>query len=458
MTANQPAPALRREDPAPPVRHVHLGLGNFFRAHQAWYTHRASDGAQWGIAAFSGRSAELAETLAAQDGLYTLAVRGPEGDELEVITSLARTHAADDDAAWLAYFADPAVVLVTSTVTEAGYLRGPDGHLDSEHADVVADLRAVRSDPRAAGRTAPVRLVTGLLARRATGAGAITFVPCDNLQANGEAVRTVVRDAAALLDPSLLEWIDEHVSFVTTMVDRITPRPTDDDVAVVRAGSGHADPVPVVTEPFSEWVLEGDFPAGRPRWEDAGATFTDDIEPFETRKLYLLNGAHSLLAYAGQLAGHETVADAIGDSTCRAWVEQWWDEASAHLTQSAAELAEYRGALVARFENPSIRHLLAQIAADGSKKLRERIVPTLLAERAAGRTAEGATRALAAWIAHVRSGAEVDDVAAEQITELAHGELSVAVQRLLGLLDSRLDDDVASQVTAQVSELEAAAP
>ena len=445
---------LRRTSPAPPVRHVHLGLGSFFRAHQAWYTHRASDADAWGIAAFSGRSAELARTLAAQDGLFTLDVRGPDGDELEVVTSLVRTHGADDDDAWLTYLADPAVAILTTTVTEAGYLRGPDGHLDAEHPDVVADLARVRTEPSFAGRTAPVRIAVGLLARRDAGAGPIALVPCDNLQANGAALRAVVRDAAALLDPTLPAWVEENVAFVTTMVDRITPRPTEHDVALVRSLGGYDDPVPVVTEPFSEWVLEGDFPAGRPRWEDAGARFTDDIEPFEQRKLALLNGAHSLLAYAGLALGQATVSEAIADPRCRDWVEQWWDEAAAHLPQPAGELDEYRAALVSRFANPAIRHLLAQIATDGSKKLRERVVPTLLAERAAGRGAAGAARVLAAWVTHVRAG-QVDDVAAERVRAAAQGPLEDAVPRLLDLLG--LDDDVVPLVLAQVAELERAA-
>lgn len=445
---------LRRTSPAPPVRHVHLGLGSFFRAHQAWYTHRASDADAWGIAAFSGRSAELARALAAQDGLFTLDVRGPDGDELEVVTSLVRTHGADDDDAWLTYLADPAVAILTTTVTEAGYLRGPDGHLDAEHPDVVADLARVRTEPSFAGRTAPVRIAVGLLARRDAGAVPIALVPCDNLQANGAALRAVVHDAAALLDPTLPAWVEENVAFVTTMVDRITPRPTEHDVALVRSLGGYDDPVPVVTEPFSEWVLEGDFPAGRPRWEDAGARFTDDIEPFEQRKLALLNGAHSLLAYAGLALGQTTVSEAIADPRCRDWVEQWWDEAAAHLPQPAGELDEYRAALVSRFANPAIRHLLAQIATDGSKKLRERVVPTLLAERAAGRGAAGAARVLAAWVTHVRAG-QVDDVAAERVRAAAQGPLEGAVPRLLDLLG--LDDDVVPLVLAQVAELERAA-
>ncbi len=210
-------------------------------------------------------------------------------------------------------------------------------------------------------------------------------MPCDNLPGNGAVVGRVLHDLAEQVDPGLAAWIEESVSTVTTVVDRITPRPTPDDVRAVTEATGWSDRAPVVTEPFSEWVLSGAFPRGRPRWEDAGATFTDEIAPFEQRKLWLLNGAHSLLAYAGSARGHTTVADAVADDTCRDWLEQWWDEASLHLDLGAGEVAAYRAALVDRFANPRIRHRLDQIAADGSQKLPVRILPVLRRERAAGR-------------------------------------------------------------------------
>ena len=175
----------------------------------------------------------------------------------------------------------------------------------------------------------------------------------------------------------------------TTMVDRITPRITPDDLRTVERATGAEDHAPVVTEPFSEWVIAGEFPGGRPRWDAAGATLTADAAPFERRKLWLLNGGHSLLAYAGSLRGHATVAEAMADATCRAWLEGWWDEAAAHLDLDAGD---YRAALLERFENPRIQHRLAQIAADGSQKLPVRVLPVLRAERAAGRLPEAATR------------------------------------------------------------------
>ena len=310
--------------PAPPVRLVHLGLGNFFRAHQAWYTERAPDAEQWGIAAFEGRGARLAQTLAAQDGLYTLVTRAAGGDRFDVISSVSRAHASDDHDAWLGYLASPEVRAVTVTITEAGYLRGADGGLDRTRDDVQADVATLRRDLTARVLTAPARLVAGLAARRRAEAGPLTLIPCDNLPDNGAVAARVVADLADMVDSRLAEWSAESLSTVTTMVDRITPRTAPEDVVAVSEGTGLRDDAPVVTEPFREWVLSGTFLAGRPRWEDAGATFADDIVPFEHRKLWLLNGGHSLLAYAGAIRGHDTVADAVADEVVRGWLLQWW--------------------------------------------------------------------------------------------------------------------------------------
>ena len=271
---------------------MHLGLGAFHRAHQAWYTDRADAG--WGIAAFTGRSPTAAEALAAQDGLYVLVERAADGDTATVVQSIVQAHDGGDELAWRAAVADPAVTVLTLTVTEAGYA-----------ASATDDVAALRSGGGAL--TAPGRLVDGLRARRDAGVGPLAVVSCDNLPANGAVTERVVRGVARLVDPGLDDWIARNVSFVSTMVDRITPATTDDDRAVARALTGFADAVPVVTEPFSEWVLSGDFPAGRPPWERVGARFVADVEPYEQRKLWLLNAGHSLLAYRGRLLGHDTV-------------------------------------------------------------------------------------------------------------------------------------------------------
>lgn len=454
------APGLSRAAPAPPIRHLHLGLGGFFRAHQCWYTQHASDGG-WGIAAFTGRaSSALVQDLVAQEGLYTLVTRGAQADSFEVIGSLARAHTAGEREPWLAYFRSARLAVVTLTVTEAGYRRAAGGGLDLEAREVQDDLAALRRDRAAPARTVPGRLVAGLIARRQADAGPLALVPCDNVAGNGAIVQRVVGDLAERLDRALAGWIAASVSVVTTMVDRITPRTTPEDVDLVRAATGRDDRRPAVTEPFSEWVLSGEFPAGRPRWESAGATITDDITPFEDRKLWLLNGGHSLLAYAGSIRGHVTVAEAVSDETCRSWLEQWWTEAVAHLNQVPGTLAAYRSELLERFANPRIRHRLDQIAADGSQKLPIRIVPVLRAERAEGRLPEGAARVIAAWICHLRGlGAPVSDARAEDVVALASGVLDDAVARVVGFLDPALGEDqgLLATVLEQSHELAAMA-
>ncbi len=447
MTTPAPGSPRRLSRPAygrpkAPVRHVHLGLGNFFRAHQAWYTEHAADAADWGIAAFTGRSPSLAHALSSQDGLYTLDIRAADGDEFDVISSVSDASPADDHAGWLRYLSAPDIKVITLTVTEAGYQRGGDGGLDAGSPEVQGDLAALRADLAAPVHTVPGRLAAGLAARRRADAGPVTIVPCDNLPGNGKAAGLVIADFAALLEPSLASWINESVSYVTTVVDRITPHVTDQDRSTVQVRTGVADAAPVVTEPFSEWVLSGAFAAGRPAWDDSGAVFTDQIAPFEQRKLWLLNGGHSLLAYAGSLRGHRTVADAIADQACRDWLQQWWDEAAPHVGLPTADLAAYQAALVERFQNSRIRYLLAQIAADGSQKLPVRILPVLCAERAAGRMPAGAVRVLAAWICHLRGmGAPVSDPCAAELTAKAGGPGTDAVRAVLAALDASLADD-----------------
>lgn len=316
---------LVRSTPALPVRHVHLGLGAFHRAHQAWYTHVAGDA---GIAAFTGRRPDAAVPLAAQDGLYHLLVRSASGDRAELVTSLSGAYDGADLGAWTEAVASPEVGVLTLTVTEAAYRRSPSGSLDLSDPSIAADVASI---PGGVARTVPGRLVLALASRRASDAGPLAVVPCDNLLDNGPTVASVVVSLAGAVSASLAEWISSNVSFVSTTIDRITPATTASDVAEVASLTGFADAAPVVTEPFTEWVLAGAFPSGRPAWETGGARFVDDVTPFEQRKLWLLNGSHSLLAYAAPLRGHATVADAVADPVCRDWVEAWFELASVFL-------------------------------------------------------------------------------------------------------------------------------
>ncbi|MHA6670379.1 mannitol dehydrogenase family protein [Homoserinimonas sp. A447] len=437
-------------DPAP-ARIAHLGLGAFHRAHQAWYTDVSDDDNEWGIRAFTGRRPQASDELAAQDGLYSLIERSADGDTVTLVDSIVDAVDGARVDRLAETLADPATSLVTMTITEAGYALDARNQPDLTQAAVASDVAWLRShlesaefDLSAAPRTALARLLVGLEVRRRADAGALSIVSCDNLPFNGELTRTALRSLAEMASaPKMLAFLDEHVSFVTTSVDRITPRTTPDDVAVVYAATGWHDRAPVVTEPFHDWVLSGDFPAGRPAWERAGARFVDDIEPFERRKLWLLNGAHSLLAYAGLARGHATVAAAMADTAIHSRVEQFWTEAARHLPGEGLDLDRYRAALLERFGNGRIQHLLAQVGQDGTAKLRVRVAPVLLAERAAGRSAGAAVFALGAWVALARASRLPADRAGAALQEAASLSGEAAVVALLRLVDPLLVEDPA---------------
>jgi len=453
--------------PAAPVRIVHLGLGAFHRAHQAWYTQHASDGAQWGIAAFTGRRPDAALALAAQDGLYTLIERGEHADSFELMTSIVQAHDGADVAGLARLVAAPTTAIITLTITEAAYNLGADGTLETGNPAVAADIAVIAAGlPQMHDGVTPAwavtvagRVVQALAARRLSAAGPIAVVSCDNLAHNGDAAREAIVALAAAADAGLAAWIQGNVSFVGTSIDRITPRTTDAEIELVAREAGYADTSPVVTEPFSDWVLSGDFPAGRPDWGSAGAVFVSDIVPFENRKLWLLNGAHSLMAYAGQLRGHQTVAQALADPVCAGWIEQFWDEAERNLPAGDLAIPEYRAALLGRFSNARIAHHLAQIAMDGSNKLRMRAVPVFKAERDAGRTGAGALRMIAAWVAFLRrthgQGEVIADACATELAaalELPSGKDLVA---LLAILDQELarDTQVVASLESAVRQL-----
>ena len=359
----------------PPIRAMHLGLGlgAFHRSHQAWYTQRANEtGTPWGISAFTGRSSAAADLLSMRDGVFTLLVRSADGDRTETVQSIVRATPGTDEAAWTATITDPDVAVLTVTVTESGY---------------------------ASAAAPPARIAAGLRARRAAGAGPIAVVSCDNLLGNGRALRDAVLSAASA-DAAA---IAEAASFVDTVVDRITPATTADDLDAVRALTGIDDPAAVVTEPFTEWVLAGDFPGGRPAWEHAGARFVDDVVPYEERKLWLLNAAHSILSAGGGLAGHETIAEAFADTALRDGVEALWQEQRAQIRLPQAEIDDWLDALRVRFDNPRIAHRLAQIRRDSPIKIPQRLLPPIRRRIAAGLLpGEAQLAAVETWVRSVR--------------------------------------------------------
>jgi fructuronate reductase len=357
-------------------RIVHMGLGNFHRAHQCWWTWvvaHPDDREQWTVTAFTGRRPDAAAVLNAQGCRYTLVKRDSEEDRFEIVTALREAFDGADQATFDARVADPATGVVTMTVTEAGY------HLEA---------------------APPARLLSGLRARFRAGGAPIAVVPCDNLSTNGVRIADLLLTLAAD-EPDLRAWLSTEVSFVNTSVDRITPRPTADDLAKVERLTGFADRAPVITEPFHDWVLSGDFPGSRPHWERADAQFVDDIEPWEHRKLWLLNGAHSLMAYVGLLRGCQTLADANADDTITAATEAWWAEVATLLDPD--EVADYVPRLRARFANTAIGYPLTQITENGPEKMRVRVAEPAVALRAAGRSADAAALAIAAYLNYVEA-------------------------------------------------------
>lgn len=427
------------------TRIVHLGIGAFHRAHQAWYTQRADDG--WSIAGFTGRTPQIADALTAQGNRYALIERGVDGDRFETVTVLTEARDGADVARLCELIADEATAVVSLTITETGYLLDAAGKLREKDPVVVADVQALTTLSTSSGpvgvTSALARLLQALEYRRRRSGAPVAVVPCDNVPSNGAALRRALIRLAELAIPDAADWIEQDVAFVSTSVDRITPATTDADRDLVAAQLGWVDRVPVVTEPFTDWVLEGGFPLGRPAWERAGARFVDEVRPYEQRKLLLLNGAHSLLAYLGQRRGHSTVAGAFGDPRCRAAVEQFWDEAERCLPAELGSLAPYRTELAARFDNRRVQHLLSQIASDDLTKLRLRIAPVARTERAAGRSAAGCARAIASWAAitlarGVPSGSDTDTRAIEAALGTA---ASHRLHALVALIDRELAED-----------------
>jgi len=377
---------------------LHLGLGAFHRAHQAVYTDDVlGDDPRWGIAGVSLKTPRAIEPLAAQDGLYTLLTRTTDGVTARVIGSVRETiFAGAARAALVARFADPRIAIVSSTVTEKGYCHDPaSGALDFAHPDIVHDLADPAEPVSAVGI-----VVAGLAARRAAGAGPLTFVCCDNLPHNGAMVRGLVAAFAGRRDPELAQWIAANVSFPATMVDRIVPATTDADLAEAARQLGFEDAAPVAAEPFGQWVIENDFRAARPAWERAGAQFVTDVAPFELMKLRLLNGSHSTLAYLGFLLGHDYVWQASSDPLLARFVQrQMHEEIVPTLVRPAdTDLPAYCDELMRRFRNSALPHRTKQIAMDGSQKLPQRLLGTVRDRLAAGAPLVHLPLAVAAWI------------------------------------------------------------
>ncbi|MDH6270801.1 fructuronate reductase [Rhizobium leguminosarum] len=377
---------------------LHLGPGAFFRAHFAPFTDAAlaASGGDWSIEVASLRTADVADHLNEQNGLYTMLIRDTSGTVAQVIGPILRAHVATrDPAGLLDRLEDPAIRIVSLTVTEKAYgMDTATGGLDLNHADVAADL-ANRHAPRGVIGY----LVEGLSRRRAKGLAPFTPLSCDNLPSNGAVLKRLVLDFAERVDPSLRQWIEANVPFPSTMVDRITPASTEATYQDAERLTGRQDLAAIETEPFTQWVIEDHFANGRPAWEKAGALMVTDVSAYEKMKLRMLNGAHSLLAYLGYIGGYEFIRDVMDDAGLAALAYRHMHAAARTLDAvPGIDLDDYASELIARFANKAIAHRTYQIAMDGTQKLPQRLLEPATEALAHGDKAETYAIAVAAWM------------------------------------------------------------
>lgn len=404
---------------------VHLGVGAFHRAHQAWYTEQLlnQQGGDWGIVGASLRKADVAEQLNPQQGLYTL-VEKSQQSQFQVMGCLQNVLVAPAEPQRLVQqLAEPTVKVVTLTITEKGYCHDPStGELQNAHPQVEAEISSELAEPV----TAIGFLVSGLRTRRLNGHGGLTLLSCDNLPGNGLILRNVVLAMARRLDPSLAAWIEAEVTFPCSMVDRIVPATTDADRALVAEALGIDDQGVVVTEPFSQWVIENNFATEIPDWAAVGALVVDDVTPFEDIKLRLLNGSHSLIAYLGFVAGYDYVHEVVADADFSKLIKAYMASVLPTLdVPQGFDISAYQSQLIERFLNPALQHRTFQIAMDGSQKIPQRWLQSVRDLTTNGGNTDILAMAVAAWIKYLRCARDtgerftVDDPLAEELCSLA---------------------------------------
>ncbi|WP_062132618.1 mannitol dehydrogenase family protein [Demequina aestuarii] len=412
------APHVRRPEydrAAVRIGIVHIGVGGFHRSHEALYVDRllAAD-PQWGICGVGVRpaDAEMRDALVPQHGLYTLTTVDPHGaEEVRVVGSLVKhLHAPDDPEAVLQQMADPAVRIVSLTITEGGY------GIDDATGDFSPPDEATREDMEGTGTPSSAfgLISEALRRRRDNGVAPFAVVSCDNVQHNGSVARKALIAVAHAREPELARWIADEVSFPNSMVDRITPGTTEETRRAVASDIGLEDRWPVRAESFLQWVLEDDFPAGSPAWEDAGVQLVTDVEPYELMKLRLLNASHQVMSYPALLAGLTWVDEACRDPQIVALLSGWMREARATLAPvPGVDLDQYCETLIQRFGSRAVRDTVARQVVNSSDRLPKFVVP-VLAARGSGALSHHGLFAVAAWSAWL---AEALPTAGEGITD-----------------------------------------
>ena len=431
LSGQLPVPAYDRDLVTPGV--VHFGVGGFHRAHQAMYHDRLLNqgtALDWGICGVGVMAADrrMKEALDAQDGLYTLVLKHSDGTyEPRVIGSIVEyLFAPDNPEAVIEKMAAPSTRIVSLTITEGGYnINDITGEFDVANPDVIADL-----EPGAIPRTTFGLITEALRRRRQLGLAPFTVMSCDNLQGNGHLSRKVFTTFARLRDPELGDWVERETRFPTSMVDRITPVTTDADRAEVRERFGIDDLWPVVCEPYTQWVLEDTFTAGRPAYEKVGVQVVDQVEPYELMKLRLLNGSHQALCYFGYLAGYRLVHEAAQDPLFRAFLLGYMDEEATPTLPPVpgVDLEGYKHTLIERFSNPQVRDTIARLCAQSSDRIPKWLLPVIREQLTVGGEIRRSAAVVASWARYAEGvdergePIEVVDRFADSLTQLARRE------------------------------------
>ncbi len=413
---------------------LHIGVGGFHRAHQAIYTEDvlASGDLRWGVIGANLRSANMRDRLVPQDFLYTTCTRHTDLNEYRVVGAIQNVLTLTQQRQEIiGLIASPSIKIITLTITEKGYCLNASGQLNEDHPNVRHDI-----DNPAMPVSALGIIAAGLKQRMDNRAGPITIISCDNLSENGNATARTIGGLLVSLDRGVAHWVEDHVQFPSTMVDRIVPKTTEADIALLATESGIEDRGLVVCEPFSQWIIEDRFAGERPEWESAGAQIVIDVSIHEQMKLQMLNATHSALAYLGLLAGHEFIHQAMQDPMLQRFADYLLETEvlPVIVRPKDFDLSQYKQSILLRFANGHIQYRTAQVASDGSQKLIQRVYPSIQRHIELGTPCQGLMLIVSAWLrcsCNKEIASEFADPGAEPIRRLSEHELPEMLPSLI---------------------------